>query len=504
MASHRPGVRPSTSLEALSSRWQRGGLATISANLLIDEPAPTAIARHLLEHEGHDGVLLERRDPSTGRLLSATISFDPWATLTSQGGTLKWKGWIPEGSFGLPSDADALAQLERAVTWCGTDDVPSVSAAGYVGYDATRAFHGLPPQSIADSSAPDLVMLFPRVTLQLAVDGGASSVHVHCPIGELADASAAYQSAVQRIEQLAANLGELSVAAPMPLPRKLTADDPFPATSTVGTARFRSMLQRAIDAVEAHEVTQIVPSQRFSMPFDGSAIDVLRALHHLNPSPYQYVLRHGTTWVVGASPQTAVRCEPDGGSRAVTIRPIGGTRPRSQDDEAVVRELLADRKELDELELLVDLAVDDLQELVEPGSLHVDPTPTVRTYSHLFHLTKDVRGTLRPSISTVRALLAHCPVGTVSGTPRSAAMQLLDDIEEQPRGLYGGNLAWFGTDGSLDSCIAIRTAVIHDGCAWSQAGAGVVAGSRIAAEEDESENKARAIFSALLAAAPRD
>jgi anthranilate synthase component 1 len=265
---------------------------------------------------------------------------------------------------------------------------------------------------------------------------------------------------------------------------------------------FEEAVVRAQEHIRAGDIFQLVLSQRFVVPSAGiDPFDVYRAMRAINPSPYMFFLRFAECRIAGASPETLVRLE----AGTAEVRPIAGTRRRGGTDEADARaagELLADPKERAEHVMLVDLGRNDLGRVCTPGSVKLTETMVVERYSHVMHMTSNVRGTLAPPRDALDLLAATFPAGTLTGAPKVRAMQLIEALEPGPRGLYGGAVGYLGWGGNLDVAIAIRTVVEQDGEFRVQAGAGIVDASEPAAEYEETVNKARAALAAIEAARP--
>jgi anthranilate synthase component 1 len=304
----------------------------------------------------------------------------------------------------------------------------------------------------------------------------------------------AYDLAAQKIRRIVEKLEEptkakLMNAAPatvLPSPRSNTTRD-----------EFHEMVRKAKRHIEAGDIFQMVPSQRFETRFDGNPLTLYRALRFVNPSPYMFCLRLGERFaLVGSSPEVHVRLR----GRRIEIRPIAGTRKRgatSDEDELLAEELLADPKERAEHLMLVDLARNDVGRISEYGTVTVTEFMAVERYSHVMHIVSNVVGELDQSYSAYDVMRATFPAGTVSGAPKVRAMQLIYEFEKGKRGVYAGAVGYFGFDGQLDSCIALRSVVLKDGTAYVQAGGGVVADSEPELEYQESVNKAMATFRAI-------
>jgi anthranilate synthase component I len=291
------------------------------------------------------------------------------------------------------------------------------------------------------------------------------------------------------------------LSGPVPRPPEREGEPVLgPVTSNFTRDDFEAAVERAREYIFAGDAFQIVPSQRFSAPMSLDPFAVYRGLRTVNPSPYMYFLETGEMTLVGSSPEMLVKVE-DG---AVEVHPIAGSRPRGadeQEDERLTEELLADPKERAEHVMLVDLGRNDLGRVSEIGTVHVTELMDVRRYSHVMHIESSVVGRLAAGRRGSDALRATFPAGTLSGAPKVRAMEIIDELEPTRRGPYGGAVGWLGWDGSLDTCITIRTLVCHEGVAHVQAGAGIVADSVPAVEYEETQNKAAALFRAIEVAA---
>ena len=258
---------------------------------------------------------------------------------------------------------------------------------------------------------------------------------------------------------------------------------------------YFAVVARAKEYIQAGDIFQVVPSQRFRRPFALPPFSLYRALRRLNPSPFLYHLSFPGFSIVGSSPEILVRLR-DG---KVTIRPIAGTRPRGatpEKDVALAEELMADPKERAEHLMLLDLGRNDVGRVAKTGAVTVTGSFFIERYSHVMHLVSNVEGDIRPGLDAVDALAAGLPAGTLSGAPKIRAMQIIDEFEKEKRGPYGGAVGYFAADGSMDTCIVLRTALVKDGMMYVQAGGGVVADSEPEAEYQETVNKARALMAA--------
>lgn len=374
------------------------------------------------------------------------------------------------------------------------DNLPPMAAGlvGYMGYDTVRLVEDIPDDNPDVLNVPD--GLFVRPTVMAVFDNIKDTITLITPVwpGESADADAAYQAAVER---LAASIKDLETGSThVPVPSEMPAAMAEPVSNT-GRDGYHAMVEKAKEYILAGDIFQVVPSQRFSFPFELPPIALYRSLRRLNPSPFLFLLDFGDMAIVGSSPEILVRVR-DG---AVTIRPIAGTRARGADadeDRANAEDLLGDPKELAEHLMLLDLGRNDVGRVADIGSVTVTEQNIIEYYSHVMHIVSNVEGKLRDDQDSVDALLAGFPAGTVSGAPKVRAMEIIDELEPERRGVYAGCIGYFGADGEMDTCIALRTAVLKDGKMYVQAGGGVVADSDPEFEYQESCNKAKALMRA--------
>ena len=393
---------------------------------------------------------------------------------------------------------DSLRALIAANRLDLAGDLPPMTGAlvGYLGYDMVRLMETLPRHGVDDLGLPDALLI--RPTLFAIFDNVRDELTLASPVrdaGTVAEAEA-------RIAQAAARLrGSLPAETPRDAAATATATAAAAVEPRSNCTReaFLRIVERCRDLIAAGDVFQVVPSQRFSAPFDRPAIALYRALRRINPAPFLYVLElwSGTERfaVVGSSPEILVRVR--GGT--VTVRPLAGTRPRGADPQAdlqLERSLLDDPKERAEHLMLVDLGRNDVGRVAELGSVRVTESFTVERFSHVMHLSSNVEGRLRPGADAVDALCAGFPAGTLSGAPKIRAMEIIEELEPTRRGIYGGCIGYFAADGTMDTCIGLRTALLKDGVMHVQAGAGVVADSVAANEWEETRQKARALFRA--------
>ncbi|MGV8908233.1 MAG: anthranilate synthase component I [Propionicimonas sp.] len=425
------------------------------------------------------------------------------ATLTESGGLTSWL-WRDRPIAGLPDGDDPLKVLAETLELLHTPREPELpplvsGMVGYLGYDVARRLERLPDSNPDDLGIPELVMMLVSEMAVLDHHTGevwlvANAINFDDTADRIADA---YADACERVRAMTEAL--LRPAIPLVAVRDETADTAEIRRQRT-PAEYQGAVAAAIEEIKAGEAFQIVPSQRFETDCPADALDVYRVLRRRNPSPYLYLLRLDGFAVVGSSPEALVQVS---GGHATT-HPIAGTRPRGASaaaDAVLEAELLADPKEAAEHLMLVDLGRNDLGRVCRPGTVEVVEFMKVRRYSHVMHLEAAVSGTLAAGRTALDATLSCFPAGTLSGAPKVRAMEIIDGLEVSRRGLYGGVVGYFDFAGDSDTAIAIRTAVVRDGVAYVQAGAGVVADSVPANEDAESVNKAAAVLGAVAEAA---
>ncbi|NEC15347.1 anthranilate synthase component I [Streptomyces sp. SID8014] len=469
----------------------------VSRKLLVDGDTPVGLYRKLAA-ERPGTFLLESAENGRSWSRYSFVGVRSAATLTTRDGQAHWLGTPPTG---VPTDGDPLAALRATVETLHTPgeldgDMPPFTGGmvGYLGYDVVRRLEKVGDGGRDDLRLPELTML---LTSDLAVldhwDGSVLLIANAINHNDLdTGVDEAYADAVARLDAMEADLTRQVTAPPLALP-----ESELPVfTGEWGGAAYRAAVEDIKERIRAGDAFQVVPSQRFETPCTASALDVYRVLRATNPSPYMYLFRLDGFDIVGSSPEALVKVE-DG--RAM-VHPIAGTRPRGatpQADQALAEELLADPKERAEHLMLVDLGRNDLGRVCTPGSVEVVDFMSVEKYSHVMHIVSTVTGDVAPGRTAFDVLTACFPAGTLSGAPKPRALQIIDELEPTRRGLYGGCVGYLDFAGNSDTAIAIRTALLRDGTAHVQAGAGVVADSDPVAEDTECRNKAAAVLRAV-------
>ncbi|TGX49614.1 anthranilate synthase component I [Sphingomonas gei] len=469
---------------------------------VADTETPVAAALKLIE-PGRGDFLLESVEGGSVRGRHSLIGLAPDLVFSATGAEAAINPrWLSDREAFTPCPEPALEALRGLVQSCRMDvpsELPRALAClvGYFSYETVGLVEKLPRPPANPIGVPD--MMFVRPTVILIFDRLADTLFLVAPVWPDAgrDPAALIQAAAERIDATAARL------ATAPLPAPVRADPAEVAlTPVLEPGRYGAMVGRAKDYIAAGDIFQVVLAQRFTTPFALPPFELYRALRRVNPSPFLYHLDLPGFALTGSSPEILVRAR-DG---EITIRPIAGTRPRGNtaaEDEANRASLLADPKERAEHLMLLDLGRNDVGRAAAAGSVRVTDSYTVEFYSHVMHIVSNVVGTLRPGSDALDALFAGFPAGTVSGAPKVRACQIIAELEQETRGPYAGGVGYFSPDGSMDSCIVLRTALVKDGVMHVQAGAGIVADSDPASEQRECEAKAGALFAAAREAVAR-
>lgn len=398
------------------------------------------------------------------------------------------------------SEPNPLSSLRKLVRESRIDvvapEIPPMGSSGmfgFMGYDMVRLIEDVPDENPDTLGIPDSVMI--RPTVMVTFDNVQSRISIVTPVrnDDGRAAQDAYDAAIRRIENVMEKLAGPVPSAALHHRTKLEGD--LPVSSNMEKSAFFDMVEKAADYIRAGEIFQVVLGQRFSMPFDLPAFSLYRSLRRLNPSPFLFYFNFGGFHLVGSSPEILVRVR----NKRVTIRPIAGTRRRgktAEEDAALAEELLADPKERAEHLMLLDLGRNDVGRVAKTGTVRVTDKFAVERYSHVMHIVSNVEGELRDDLDSLDALFAGFPAGTVSGAPKVRAMEIIDELEPVRRSYYAGCIGYLDGNGDLDTCIALRTALVKDGKVYVQASGGIVADSTPEFEHTESVIKARAIVQA--------
>jgi anthranilate synthase component 1 len=486
--------------EARGAGITRSLLVPVWRDILLDTETPVAAFAKV------------RRDPFAFLLESAPAGGETWARYTFLGTEPRaaWRltdatveDWTPErGWHGARQPADPLADLEAELSRYDPVDVPDLGdfwagAVGYFGYDVARHLERLPRPPRRAIEAPDAIFVFTRALVIIDNLRGRARIVLAVPLPAGADEPTlrrAYEEAWLEIDDLAARLQRPSVLPPLALD---PSAPPARGESCYPRDQFLRDVQRIHDYIVAGDAFQVLLARRIVVPHDFPSESLYRALRAINPSPYMYHLALDGVELVGSSPELLVRVR----GRRVTVRPIAGTRPRGaapEHDAALASELAADEKERAEHLMLVDLGRNDVGRVAKYGTVDVTELMVVERYSHVLHLVSQVEGELRDGLSAVDALRATFPAGTMTGAPKVRAMEIIDELEPEQRGPYAGAVGYIAAGAQrMDLAITIRTCVIAAGLASVQAGAGIVYDSIPEREWDETENKARALLTAI-------
>jgi anthranilate synthase component 1 len=478
-----------------AEQYEAGKSQIVWRRIVADLETPIGTYLKLAQERTHS-FLLESVQDGTTRGRYSIIGLLPDLIVRVEDGTasVNRQAQLDPDAFEV-MDAKPLDALRGLVAESQIEVPPglppqSAGIYGYLGYEMVRYMEVLPNGNPDDLKTPEAVLM--RPSLLAIFDTVKDELYLTAPVYVKAGVSArqALEAAEARIDDAIARLGRALPATPA-----LPDLESIEVTSNTSRDEYFEMVARAKDYIAAGDIFQVVLSQRFSADFTLPPTALYRALRRTNPSPYMYFLDFGDFAVAGSSPEILVRVQ----NGEVTIRPIAGTRKRGATptrDKELAEELLTDPKELAEHLMLLDLGRNDVGRVAETGSVKVTDKFFLEYYSHVMHIVSNVVGKLGPQYDFVDALSAGFPAGTVSGAPKVRAMEIIDELEKSRRGIYGGCVGYFGADGTMDTCIVLRTGIVKDGKLYVQSGAGIVADSVRELEQLECENKARALFSA--------
>ncbi|MBX7207202.1 MAG: anthranilate synthase component I [Verrucomicrobiaceae bacterium] len=485
--------------DAFRALAAQGNLVPVTAELAADYETPLSTFQKI--HDGRCGFLLESAELTQHSGRFSLLGSSPRLIFTAHGKEIEIEERGEVRKF--TTAADPLVELEALMKLYKPAEPGSIpvfhgGAVGYLAYDMVRFFEPtlpLPPRD--DLGLPDMVFMLTDTVVIFDHKHRKLSIVANVLTSEHASLDAAYAWAKAQIESVIEKLSRPLAVRPLSaFPPVAASVEPPPAGNTT-REEFERMVRAGKEYIAAGDVFQFVPSQRFETEYKGTPLDLYRALRHVNPSPYMFCLQFPQGFaLVGSSPEVHVKCL-DG---RIEIRPIAGTRWRGKspgEDEALAEELLNDPKERAEHIMLVDLARNDVGRVSSYGSVKVTELMIIERYSHVMHIVSNVEGQLCPGKSAYDVMRATFPAGTVSGSPKVRAMEIINELEKNKRCAYAGAVGYFGFDGNLDSCIALRTCVLKNGRAYVQAGAGVVADSDPAYEYRETVNKATGMMRAI-------
>ncbi|CAO1652293.1 anthranilate synthase component I [Parasphingorhabdus sp. NYA22] len=505
-------------IEAARAALDSGKPALIWRRQVADTETPVSAALKLME-DGRGDYLLESVEGGETRGRHSMIGLAPDLVFRADGEKAAInRTWLQDREAFTPESGDSLSVLRNLVKACQMDvpeELPRALAClvGYFGYETIGLVEKLPRAPQSELDLPD--MLFVRPTVILIFDRLADELFLVAPVWPETDgdSEAKIESAKERLDEVERGLIEIrrpgegrglspSSASGAEGGPGLRQGDDIEFTPQISAEKYGEMVLRAKDYIEAGDIFQVVLAQRFTTPFTLPPIELYRALRRINPSPFLFFLDLPGFALTGSSPEILVRAR-DG---EVTIRPIAGTRPRGKntaEDKANKDSLLADPKERAEHLMLLDLGRNDVGRVASANSVEVTDSYTVEFYSHVMHIVSNVVGELAPDKDALDALFAGFPAGTVSGAPKVRACQIIAELEPETRGAYAGGVGYFSPDGSMDSCIVLRTGIVKDGMLHVQAGAGIVADSDPAYELAECRAKAGALLAAAKEAVKR-
>ncbi len=482
---------------AFGAAYANGKPQLVWTTLVADLETPVS-AYLKLARERHPSFLLESVEGGAVRGRYSIIGLDPDLIFRVRGGKAEINRSARTNAASFETAKQAPLEALRALIEESKVEVPyglppmAAGVFGYLGYDMVRQMERLPASKPDPIGTPDAVLV--RPTIVVVFDAVKDTMTVITPVRPQAglNAKSAYAQAVERLTAVVDALD-------LPLNKETApdADEAIGANAVSNTtpAEYEAMVAKAKEYILAGDIFQVVLSQRFESNFSLPPFALYRALRRVNPAPFLYFLNFGEYAIVGSSPEILVRAR----DNKVTIRPIAGTRPRGatpHEDKALELELLADPKERAEHLMLLDLGRNDVGRVAKIGTVKVTDQFFVERYSHVMHIVSNVEGEMSDKHDALSALVAGFPAGTVSGAPKVRAMQIIDELEKEKRGVYAGSVGYFAADGSMDTCIVLRTALVKNGKMYVQAGAGIVADSNPKSEQAECENKAKALFRA--------
>ncbi|MGE4324528.1 MAG: anthranilate synthase component I [Pseudodonghicola sp.] len=488
--------------ETFARAYQAGRNQVVYTRLAADLDTPVSLMLKLTGAQ-KDAFMLESVTGGEVRGRYSIIGMKPdliWRCNGEQAFLNRQARFDPEGFE--PETAEPLTSLRALIEESRIElpeDLPQAAAGlfGYLGYDMVRLIEYLPNVNPDPLGLPDAVLMRPSVVAVL--DGVKGEVTVVSPawVSEGLSARAAYAQAAERVMDAVRDLDRGMPAESRDLGEAQEIGEP---TSNFTRDSYKAAVEKAKDYIRAGDIFQVVPAQRWTQEFPLPPFALYRSLRRTNPSPFMFYFNFGGFHVVGASPEILVRVF----GREVTIRPIAGTRPRGatpEEDRALEADLLADQKELAEHLMLLDLGRNDVGRVAKIGTVRPTEKFTIERYSHVMHIVSNVVGELAEDKDALDAFFAGMPAGTVSGAPKVRAMEIIDELEPEKRGLYGGGVGYFSAGGDMDMCIALRTAIVKDRKLYIQAGGGVVYDSDPDSEYMETVHKSNAIRRAAADAA---
>jgi anthranilate synthase component 1 len=484
-------------IDAFSAAYSAGKPQVVYSRLVADLETPVSAMLKLADGRPY-AFLLESVEGGRTRGRYSLIGLKPdliWRCRRDKAEINRHARATPE--VFIPEPDAALASLRKLIAESRIElpaGLPPMASGlfGYLSYEMVRQVEVLPDIKPDRLGLPDSI--FVRPTVVAIFDNVEDMITIVTPVwpSQGLSARAAFAQAQERLSDVVHDLDRS-----LPRPRDAAEEHlgVVQPQSNMSGAEYRAMVEQAKEYILAGDIFQVVLSQQFSLPFGLAPIALYRSLRRLNPSPFLFFLDFGTFAVIGSSPEILVRLRDE----TVTIRPIAGTRPRGatpEEDRRLGADLLSDQKELAEHLMLLDLGRNDVGRVSRIGTVRVTEKMAVERYSHVMHIVSNVEGRITPDHDAMDALMAGFPAGTVSGAPKVRAMEIIEELEPEKRGIYGGAVGYFDAGGGMDTCIALRTTVVKDGVMYIQAGAGIVADSVPESENQECHQKARALVRA--------
>ncbi len=490
-------MQSNPAFEDFSSRYDAGKAQVIWTTLIADLETPVSAMLKIADGRSNS-FLFESVEGGKIRGRYSFLGMNPDLIWRCRGRNAEVNRQALQCPDAYESCAHGVLESLRALHAESAIELPqqlppmAAGLIGYMSYDTVRLMERLPDENPDVLDVPDGMFL--RPTVIAVFDSIEDVVTIVTPVRPQDEISAdkAYRTGCERLASVLADFsrsvahGDNEPTAPQ--------EAPVPV-SNMSREAFCAMVERAKEYILAGDIFQVVLSQRFEVPFGLPPFSLYRALRRLNPSPFLVYLNFGAFSIVGSSPEILVRLR----EGKVTVRPIAGTRPRGADeaeDRKLAEDLLSDPKELAEHLMLLDLGRNDVGRVANVGTVEVTEKMKVELYSHVMHIVSNVEGEISLQHDALAALIAGFPAGTVSGAPKVRAMEIIDELETEKRGVYAGCIGYLGANGDMDTCIALRTAVVKDGTMHVQAGGGIVADSDPQLEFEESQNKARALVRA--------
>jgi len=493
-------IDPSLTFEQFSKKAKNADLVPISMRIMSDIATPIQLYSHLKERTY--SYLLESVEGETKTARHSFVGCHPLVVLKAKGKSVSITDDLIGKNTTYRCERDPLAELQSVMKRIrvASHENPLFDGGfvGYVGYDAVKMFEPVLDNAGRSKDADVCFVLAQHVVVFDHLEKSATLISFAPARGKTKAAlKKEYDAEIASMRSFIKNLGMFIGLTPLALGKKVT---PIKPTSNTTKKKFESSVRAAQEHIKAGDIFQVVLSQRFETPMPASkAFDTYRYLRVINPSAYMYFLDFGDVKVAGASPEMLLRCE-DG---VLTTRPIAGTRKRGENEEqdiALEHDLLNDKKEVAEHVMLVDLGRNDIGRESEPSTVNVAKFKIIERFSHVMHISSEVNGVLKKGRAATDAFRACFPAGTLSGAPKIRAMQIIDELEPTPRGIYGGSIGYVSFNGNLDTAIAIRTVIFKGGKAYVQSGAGIVLDSVPESEYLETCSKAKAALTALAMA----